>query len=318
MRSGLGIVAANDRSSISSYSHEPTIQKRDDAPVKPLPPNHWELAGSAKDIEAFRLQHNLTLVSATPQDAALMPSWPQALFQYVLVAPPINCAFTSSHTTSSTTIVNGVVTSHHEDGISHTVTPFNFLQVVLSPFVFVAWCVSFGFTQSQKDTGGWMSVLGWATWFDLAHILFGPFALPPLVFQWVASFALVIQRWKGGLGTVAYHIDNLNGCMPANGDAGIAFLQQGARSRNFRILQSVTFPVSTLFMFLSSSDPDSFNGMIALPALGELIYTAVIASKGTPMVVSGNCMLVELNPRKGFLDSSISTRWKVFASFMGF
>ncbi|KAK4139601.1 uncharacterized protein C8A04DRAFT_32928 [Dichotomopilus funicola] len=295
--SALGVSTAYDRSTSSSYTRKPTLQNRNNAPVEPLPPSHWELAGSAEDIEAFRLRHNLTLVSATPQDAALMPSWPQALFQYVLVAPPINCYHTSSYTHSQTTTFNGVVTSHSQHGSSHTITPFNVLQ---------------------KDTGGWMSVLGWEAWFDLAFLVFGPFALGPLLFQWVASFALVIQRWSGGLGTVAYQINNLNGCIPADGNAGIAFLQQGARSRDFRILQSVTFPVSTLFMVLSFGDPDGFNRLLALPALGELIYTAVLADKGTPVVVSGICMLVELNPSKGFLDSSINTRWKIFASFMGF
>jgi hypothetical protein len=57
---------------------------------------------------------------------------------------------------------------------------------------------------------------------------------------------------------------------------------------------------------------------MTLPALAELIFAAVVATKGTPMVVSGNCLLVELSPRKGFLDSEIRTRWKAFSSFMGF
>lgn len=288
-------------------------QKRDGAAaVEPLPPNHWQLTRSAEEIEQFRAKYNLTVVSATPQDAALMPSWPQALVQYILVAPPVNCASTTTHTTTYT---SGGYTSSHSVG--NTITPFSVLQVVLSPFVFVAWTVSFGLTQLQRETGGWMSVMGWAAWFDLASTAYGPLALLPLVFQWVASMAIVIQRWHGGVGLVAYQVDDLHGCVPAP-DGGLAFLQRGARSHDFRIFQTVTFSVASLFMVFSMDAPEDFNASVALPALAELIFTAVIASRGTPVVVSGNCLLVELNPNRGFLDSSINTRWKVFASFMGF
>ena len=259
-----------------------------------------------------------------------MPSWPQALVQYILIAPPINCWYSNSHTTSSsvtTTYTNshsigGMTTSNTHSYTSdnaytnsRTLTPFNVLQVILSPFLFIAWTVSFGLIQAQKQTGGWLSVMGWAAWVETAQVLYGPFALPPFVFQWVASLATIVQRWRSGLGSVAYRVEDLNGCTPAD---GLDYLQQGARSRSFKIVQSVTFSVATLFLLLSVGQPDQFNAALAMPALGELIYTAVVASRGTPMVVSGNCLLVELNPRKGFLDSLISTRWKAFSSFMGF
>ena len=282
--------------------------------VEDLPAHYWQLAKRPKDIEEFRSMHNLTLVRSTPQDAALMPSWPQALVQYILIAPPINC-WTSRHTVESTTTTNGVVTSHSSYTTGQTWTPFNVLQIILSPFVFVAWTVSFGLVQAQSQTGGWLSVMGWALWFDLAHILFGPFALPSLLFQWAASLTFIIQRWRSGLGAIAYKVEDLNGCVPVD---GLIYLQQGARSRSFKIVQSVTFSVATLFMLISVGDPDGFNGCLAMLALAELIYTAVIANRGTPIIVSGNCLLVELDPRKGFLDSSISTRWKAFSSFMGF
>jgi hypothetical protein len=273
-----------------------------DSTVDPLPPKVWKLAGSTEDIEAFRSLYNLTLVDATPQEAASMPSWPQAIFQFLVVAPPITaCGFGSARYSFFGT----------------TITPAQFLQVVLSPFMFVAWCVSFGLTQTDRTTGGWMSVLGWAAWYDLFDHPFEYYALPPLAFQWVASFALIIQRWVGGLGTVAYQIDSLNGCVPAD---GVAYLEQGARSHSFRIVQSATFAVSTLFMMLVSyaKAPGLFNGIMVMPALTELVIAIFVASQGTPIVVSGNCMLVELKPDQGFLDSDISTRWKVFASFMGF
>ena len=264
--------------------------------------HHWTLFKKSEDVEVFRKLYNLTIVDTIPQDAALMPSWPQALVQYILVNPPINCW------SSNTQTVNGRVVSHT------TITPFNVLQLILSPFVFVAWVVAFGMTESNPKTGGWMSVLGWAMWFDLFQF-YSVFAIIPPIFQWTASLALTIQRWHGGLGAVAYQVTNFNGCTPHQ---GLDFLQQGARSHQFRILQTVTFSVSTFFGAMCLGAPDQMGGAMALPALAELIMTAVVASKGTPMVVSGNCLLVELNPRMGFLDSVMSTRWKSFASFMGF
>jgi hypothetical protein len=44
--------------------------------------------------------------------------------------------------------------------------------------------------------------------------------------------------------------------------------------------------------------------------LPEIIYEGVIAGKGTPVVISGDCMLIELNPKWGFLDSEIENWWK--------
>ena len=312
-----GANAARDQSNAPAEDHR--LEERDHFAtvlVKDLPAHHWQLAKTPSDIEKFRSQHNLTTVRSTPQDAALTPSWPQALVQYILIAPPINCWSTSSQTHESTTTVNGMVTSHNVHTIPGQIwTPFNVLQIILSPFVFVAWTVSFGLSQAQALTGGWLSVMGWALWFDLMHLIFGPFALPPLLFQWVASLAVIIQRWRFDLGSIAYKIEDLNGCVPVD---GLGYLQQGARSRSFKIFQSVTFSVATLFMVWGMSYPQGFNVNLALLALAELIYTAVIANRGTPVVVSGNCLLVEFNPRKGFLDSSISTRWKAFSSFMGF
>lgn len=111
------------------------------------------------------------------------------------------------------------------------------------------------------------------------------------------------------MGSVAYQIDNTNGCMPVD---GLAYLQRGARAHGFRVVQAVTFLVVMLFVVLNVGSPDGFNAFLAFPALAELVYTAVVASKGTPVVVSGDCLLVELNPRVGFLDSSISTDGRHF------
>jgi len=48
-----------------------------------------------------------------------------------------------------------------------------------------------------------------------------------------------------------------------------------------------------------------------------LVYEVLIAAKGTPVVISGNCMLVELDPRFGFYDSEIDTWWKLLISLGG-
>jgi hypothetical protein len=282
-------------------------EKRLDNTTSNISAHHWQLSKSHEDIEAFRTEHNLILVDSSPTDAALHPSWPQALVQYLLIAPPIGCMYSSQ----TSMFVNGHITS--TEGFNLTV--WSLLQAILSPFLFTMWTTSFGIAQHQVETAGWLSVMGWALWFDLAHLVLGPFALPMLVFQWVGSFAVIIQRWTSGFGSIAYQIDNTNGCTPVD---GLAYLQQGARAHSFKLLQTVTFPVATLFMILNAKSPEGFNGFLAFPALAELIYTAVVASKGTPIVVSGNCLLVELNRRVGFLDSNISTRWKAFSSFMGF
>ncbi|CAG9995557.1 unnamed protein product [Clonostachys byssicola] len=216
--------------------------------VDSLPPKVWKLAGSTEDNEAFRSLYNLTLVDATPQEAASMPSWPQVLFQFLVVAPPITaCGFGSTQYSFFGT----------------TITPAQFLQVVLRPSC--PW-------HERQVHWGWMSVLGWAACYDLMVHPFEYYALPPLGFQWVASSALVIQRWVGGLGTVAYQLDSLNECVPAY---GMAYLEQGARSHSFRIVQSATFAVSTLFMAQGL-----FNGMMVMPALTELVIAIFVAHGG--------------------------------------
>jgi hypothetical protein len=94
----------------------------------------WTLSKGPEDVEASRKLYNLTIVDAIPQDAALMPSWPQALVQYILINPPINCWSSQTHE------INGQVVSHQ------TITPFNVLQLIMSPFLFLAWVVAFGMT----------------------------------------------------------------------------------------------------------------------------------------------------------------------------
>ena len=48
-----------------------------------------------------------------------------------------------------------------------------------------------------------------------------------------------------------------------------------------------------------------------------LTYEIIIARAGSPVAISGNCMLVELDPRYGFLDSEIASYWKTLTSLTG-
>jgi hypothetical protein len=57
--------------------------------------------------------------------------------------------------------------------------------------------------------------------------------------------------------------------------------------------------------------------MLLLIHIPVLIYQSIIAVKGRPVAISGNCMLVELDPRWGFYDSEIEIWWKVFVSITG-
>ena len=51
--------------------------------------------------------------------------------------------------------------------------------------------------------------------------------------------------------------------------------------------------------------------------LPALIYEVIIANKGRPVVISGNCMLVELDPKWGFLETEIPSYWKAFVGITG-
>jgi len=63
---------------------------------------------------------------------------------------------------------------------------------------------------------------------------------------------------------------------------------------------------------------EQINRELAVFILVELIYSCVIVTRGRPMIVSGNYLLVELDPRLGFYDSVIPADWKAITSFMGY
>ncbi|KAJ8088305.1 hypothetical protein PM082_022377 [Marasmius tenuissimus] len=139
-----------------------------------LPTRYWRLAKSQEEIEDFRARYNLTMVSAEPQDAALLPSWPQALLQYLLINPIINIS-------------------------SNGIGCWDVAQYISLPPCFIAWIISFARIQSsEKATAGWISIIGWASWLCLyADLPMAPgvwvVGLPSVIFaafQWCASSPL--------------------------------------------------------------------------------------------------------------------------------
>lgn len=83
-------------------------QRSNDSLKNTLPHHHWELANSQDDIDKFQKQHDLILVDSVPQNAAMMPSWPQAFLQYFLITPFFDYIKTTVHTTA----VNGGTVPH--------------------------------------------------------------------------------------------------------------------------------------------------------------------------------------------------------------
>jgi hypothetical protein len=156
------------------------------------------------------------------------------------------------------------------------------------------------------------------------------FALFILIkWQIIGSMVILGQRWSSpGIGTIAYNITDANGCRSFN---GLEFLEQGARSRPFRIIQTIQFVWSYIVMFLgilagcAGNGEEGkhratilvFAGTTVLINIPLLIYEGLIAGKGMPVKISGNCMLVELDPRLGFLDTQIDSWWKALSSIGG-
>lgn len=279
------------------------------------PPERYELCKSDAEIKALQQMYGLINVSSTSTNAALHPGWPQTLFAIV---------------TGISTILLSMRSNLNFASVSALLPPI---------VVYIAWIYSFALIEREKATGGWISVFDWtltsvlvfwALYFraisgrsnTLTAILITILALMTL-FQLCGSAGVLIQRSTGRVGSLPYIISNDNGCIPTN---GFEYLQQGARSHIFRVIQTIEFFYSffVLWVMVSYTRSQTYWAIkqaaplylffIYIPVL---VYEIIIATKGRPVVISGNCMLVELDPRFGFLDSEIETLWKVISGISG-
>lgn len=302
------------------------------------PPETWELVKSEGDIEALQTRYDLIRVSATPTEAAFLPGWPEAVW-VILVA--MYAEFIAGEDFDSTFSSNRQLeeSQHNPSPIAQLEHDWfggltTIIQIIISTISSVAWTVSFIIMILHQSTGGWISVVAWAfpMWlgFQLAKRkrLVSVIVLGFTILQYGGSLYSIVQRWRGIIGAVAYSITDLNGCSPHNGS--IDFLVHGIRARAFRIMQTTNFVYATIFippLALTVFNEEDKKGrtskyLVALymscgPVIFEIIYLGIIASKGQPAVISGNCLLIELSPRFGFFDSEISHWWKVLMALTG-
>ena len=275
-------------------------------------PESYQLCKTDAEIQFLQELYGLIEVTSTPTKAAMHPGWPETLSSIVFAVYTMFIAFATSPTDAS----------------------LSFFVLIGPVLIDIAWTTTFAFIEIDKHTGGWISVvdgsisallMAWAAE-DENHLLFWLFALFGS-FQGTASFAVVIQRWKQQVGSIAYLITDNNGCTPLN---GFQYLQQGARSRAFKIIQTVEWVYSgyviiAVLIGAAAGDVGSRHTKLkAIAGIGLMIiwipvvvYEGIIATKGRPVVISGNCMLVELDPRWGFFDSEIVVWWKFLVGFAG-
>lgn len=286
---------------------------------------HWQLCKTDEEISNLQQSLDLTRVESKPTHGALQPSWPETLITLAIS-------------------VYAIIPTEPP-------TQFRFRVWVFKAFIPFAmiftWLTSFIIAEINTATAGWISV-NMAAWLmtigtsgeyndiDSEGLLQGIGSV--MVFlsmilgyvQFCLAISIAGQRQGAtlGFGTVAYNITNMHGCQPWNSTGSVEYLQQGARSHTFKIIQIIQVNYSCVvliitFLMMGQDDPDT-NKMKTAYALCTillsfplLIYEAIIATKGTPVVISGNCMLVELDPRLGFLDSEIDNFWKVLVGITG-
>jgi hypothetical protein len=315
-------------------------------------PERYELCNTDAEIQALQQKYNLIVVSSTPTKAAMHPGWPETMISFLLscvtIAVTANKEFGLLQRVRRGRQPRRVSFRH---GPSVTERILHIVNMALLSILSFAWTVSFALVIREGNTGGWISVLAWTSTaiyvasvdsleFEAIHdnmfvgaLLVGVVLLLPMaMFQWCGSIAVMIKRWTGDIGGMAYIINDPNSCVPYS---EFDFLQKGARGRQFRIIQTAEFLWSCVFMFFQMNGRDveeetrmdgeerrSFGCTVAMVLfviyVPVLVYEIIIASLGRPVVISGNCMLVELDPKFGFLDSGIETWWKALTSITGF
>lgn len=211
----------------------------------------------------------------------------------------------------------------------------------------VTWLTSFIIAEINTATAGWISV-NMAAWLmtiatsgeysdihskGLLQGIGRVMVLLSMILgyvQFCLAIAIVGQRQNAssGFGMVAYNITNMHGCRPWNSTGSVEYLEQGTKLHAFKIIQIVQVNYSCVvliitFSMIGKEDHVTYKlkSVYALCTIllsfPLLIYEAIIATKGTPVVISGNCMLVKLDPKLGFLDSEIDSCWKVLVGITG-
>jgi hypothetical protein len=305
---------------------------------------HWQLCKTNEEIDNLQQSLNLIRVESVPTHGALQPSWPETLITLAIS-------------------VYAIIPTE-------PLTQFGFRLWIFKAFIPFAmitiWLTSFIIAEINSATAGWISV-NMAAWlmtlgtsreyyetdegglYGLRHsvntrrqtliIVFGGIGSVMAFLSMILGYlqiclaaAIVGQRQDAmsGFGTVGYNITNMHGCQPWNSNGSVVYLEQGARSHTFKIIQMVQLNYSCLvfvisFLMMGKDEPGNTSyKQKAVYALCTIllsfplfIYEAIIATKGTPVVISGNCMLVELDPRLGFLDSEIDNWWKALVGITG-
>jgi hypothetical protein len=164
----------------------------------PPPPERYELCKTETDILYLQQSYGLIPVTATPTQSAFQPSYPETMSSTAFAIYAIYVAAMEKKRTAAAD-----------------------MGTLLPPIVVaIFWTMSFAFIEHRQATGGWLSVTdisitaNFASWAIEAG---NPLAYPFLLvwgFQGAGSWAILIQRWKGIVGSVAYLISDTNGYTP--------------------------------------------------------------------------------------------------------
>jgi hypothetical protein len=216
---------------------------------------------------------------------------------------------------------------------------FRHVSDTLTIFQNMLLLATFGIVLANPSEAGWPSILQWVNLGVLAYITLGDeenkgldllrIALRFLVvFEYGATLYLLIGRSAGSVGNVAYKIINLNGCTLATSTYDPNFVGGWFRGPVLTI-QWVNFVLATVTAIASTCMSWKHNlrlkygvfffSFISL-FLSEFFVFVVKGSNygyGVPFFLSGDCALIEPDPRDAYYNSEIEAYWKAFMTILG-
>jgi hypothetical protein len=213
---------------------------------------------------------------------------------------------------------------------------FRHVSDTLTIFENMLWLATFGIVLANPSEAGWPSILQWVHLGVLAYITLGDeenngldllrIALRFLVvFEYGATLYLLIGRSAGSVGNVAYKITNLNGCTLATSMSDPNFVGGWLRGPVLAI-QWVNFVLATVTAIVSTCMSWEHNLRVKYQVfffffislcLSEILVFVVKGSNGVPFFLSGDCALIELDPRAAYYNSEIDAYWKAFMTILG-